>query len=84
MANFSLIICSRKVEECQYPFSIYNNGGWTTQLVSSHCPLVSQDYPQASLSKLQKLLEGVRIVIFTSNLLSYPPFNAIIIKQNFT
>ena len=27
-------------------------GDWTIQLVSSHCPLISQDYPQANLSKL--------------------------------
>ena len=31
--------------------------GWTTQLLSSHCPLDTQNYSQANLRKLQKLFE---------------------------
>ena len=44
-------------------------------------PMVTQDYPQASLSKYPKLFEGVRPVIFTSNLISYPPFYFIVNKK---
>ena len=51
--------------------------GWAALLVS-HYPLVTQDYPQASLSKLQKLFGGMRVVIVAAKLLSYPPSYSII------
>ena len=56
------------------------SGNRNIQLVSSH--FVTQNYPQASLSKLQNLIEGIWLVIITSNLLSYPPFHPIINKNN--
>ena len=45
-------------------------GGWTTKLASFHCPLVTQHYPQISLSKLRKLFEGMRLVIVTATFMS--------------
>ena len=52
IANFTLIVGGGYV------------GGLITQLVSSHSlassqPQVTQDYPLASLGKLQKILEGI-------------------------
>lgn len=66
-------------------------GDWTTQLLSSHCPhgypgLPSSTHgypglPSSKSKQVSKFFEGVRPVIFTSNLISYPPFYFIVNKK---
>ena len=51
-----------------YKYTVNFHLDWTTQLVLSHCPLVTQNYPQASLYKLQKLFQGMRLLVVKSNL----------------
>ena len=67
IANFSLIEVAGKLG-LGYP-TCGTVGWWITQLVSSHCLLVTQDYSQVSLGKLQKLFKEMNSVIVTSNLI---------------
>ena len=51
--------------------NLQDGGGGTTILVLYHYPLVTQKYPQA---RLNKLFEGILLVIATSDLVSSPYF----------
>ena len=81
--NFSLIEVVRRLG-MGYPLNGTMGDG--TQSAPSHCPLVTQDYSQVDLSKLQKLFEVMSSVTITSNLLSYlsfySKFHSIVIKQS--
>ena len=71
----------------KFNFNIGDRKWWiggecTTPLVPSHCSLVTQDYREASLRKLQKLFESIWLAIATSKHLSYPSFYFIINQQN--
>ena len=55
---------------------------WTTHFISSYCAQTTQDYPQASLHKSQKLFEWIWLVPW--NIRLYQSLYSIIMKQNFT